>query len=130
MPSLLALGQSERPLTMASPFPETGTPDPDLGMGVRIRSFDWASTPLGPIDSWPQPLLIALSIAEHSTFPTAIYWGPDLRLLYNDAWAPIPGERHPDALGRPAAEVWSDIWPVVGPQFEQVMRTGDGISAE
>ena len=114
---------------MASPFPQSGIADPDPGMSARIRDFDWSSTPLGPMESWPEPLRLTLSIAEHSAFPTAIYWGPELRLIYNDAWAPIPGERHPRALGQPAAEVWSDIWPVVGPQFEQVMRTGVGISA-
>ncbi|HEV2748259.1 MAG TPA: HWE histidine kinase domain-containing protein [Allosphingosinicella sp.] len=97
-------------------------------MRARIRAFDWASTPLGPFETWPQALRLALSIAEHSAFPTAIYWGRELRLLYNDAWAPIPGERHPLVLGQPAKRVWSDIWPVVGPQFERVIRTGEGFS--
>lgn len=60
--------------------------------------------------------------------PTAIYWGPELRLLYNDAWSHIPAERHPHAIGRPAAEVWSDIWNVVGPQFLGAMATGEGFS--
>jgi PAS domain S-box-containing protein len=114
---------------MASTSPQSGIADPDPGMAERIRGFDWASTPLGPIESWPEPLRVALSIAEHSAFPTAIYWGPELRLLYNDAWAPIPAERHPGALGQPAKEVWADIWPVVGAQFEEVMRTGKGLSA-
>jgi PAS domain S-box-containing protein len=70
-----------------------------------------------------------LSICLDSSFPTAIYWGPELRLLYNDAWSPIPAERHPWALGRPAAEVWKDIWEVVGPQFAKVFETGEGFSA-
>jgi signal transduction histidine kinase len=97
-------------------------------MGERIRAHDWTSTPLGYPRSWPQSLRSALSICLHSSFPTAIYWGPELRLLYNDAWAPIPAERHPWALGLPGAEVWADIWDVVGPQFEQVIATGDGFS--
>jgi hypothetical protein len=81
------------------------------------------------MENWPDALKMALAIAEHSAFPTAIYWGSDLRLLYNDAWAPVPAERHPWALGRPAREVWEDIWEIVGPQFEEVMSTGRGISA-
>lgn len=97
-------------------------------MGERIRAHDWSSTPLGPADQWSLPLRSALSIALHSSFPTAIYWGPELRLLYNDAWAPIPADRHPWALGRPGAEVWSDIWDVVAPQFDEVIRTGEGFS--
>jgi signal transduction histidine kinase len=97
-------------------------------MGKRIRAHDWSSTPLGPPEAWPQALRSALSISLHSSFPTAIYWGPELQLIYNDAWAPIPADRHPWALGRPGAEVWADIWDVVGPQFEKVMKTGEGFS--
>ena len=64
-------------------------------MRALIEAHDWAGTPLGPIETWPAALKLALNIAEHSAFPTAIYWGPELRLLYNDAWAFIPAERHP-----------------------------------
>jgi PAS domain S-box-containing protein len=99
-----------------------------IGMAERIRRFDWAATPLGPIESWPGNLKFLLSLAESSSFPTAIYWGPELRLIYNDAWAPIPGERHPAALGRPAREVWHDIWPIVRPQFREVVETGKGLA--
>ena len=97
-------------------------------MGARLRTHDWSESPLGPPSQWPQSLRSALSICLNSSFPTAIYWGPELLLLYNDAWAPIPAERHPWALGRPAREVWQDIWPVVGPQFAQVMASGEGFS--
>jgi signal transduction histidine kinase/PAS domain-containing protein len=98
-------------------------------MGARIRAHDWAATSLGSPHGWPQSLRSALSICLHSSFPTAIYWGPELRLLYNDAWAPIPAERHPHALGRPASEVWADIWDVIGPQFARVIAEGEGFSA-
>ena len=98
-------------------------------MGARIRDHDWAATSFGPIDAWPVSLRTALGLCLGSTHPTAIYWGPELRLLYNDAWAPIPAERHPACLGRPAAEVWHDIWDVVGPQFAEVMETGRGFAA-
>ncbi|RHW16337.1 PAS domain S-box protein [Sphingomonas gilva] len=98
-------------------------------MGERIRGFDWSAHPFGPPATWPAALRTALSICLHSSFPTAIYWGPELRLLYNDAWAPIPADRHPWALGRQGMEVWADIWDVVGPQFDAVLRTGEGFSA-
>ena len=61
-------------------------------MGARMRALDWSDTPLGPVEGWPQSLKSAVSIMLNSRFPIAIYWGPDLALLYNDAWAPIPGE--------------------------------------
>jgi PAS domain S-box-containing protein len=97
-------------------------------MGAKIRAHNWSSTPLGPPDMWPQSLRSALSICLHSSFPTAIYWGPDLRLLYNDAWSAIARERHPWALGRPAHEVWPDIWDVIEPELRQVLG-GKGFAA-
>src|SRR5688500_20122 len=97
-------------------------------MGARMRAHDWAATPLGPPDAWPQSLRSTLGICLHARVPTAIYWGPELRLLYNDAWAPIPAERHPWALGRPAREVWSDIWNLLQPQIRPVLEAGEGFA--
>lgn len=97
-------------------------------MGERIRGRDWSETPFGPPSGWPQSLRSTLSTCLRSSIPTAIYWGEELRLLYNDAWAPIPGPRHPQALGAPAREVWPDIWDVIGPQFEQVLATREGLA--
>jgi hypothetical protein len=97
-------------------------------MPARIRDFDWSPTSLGPLEQWPQSLKAALGICLNSAFPTAIYWGEELVLLYNDQWSSIPAERHPWALGRPASEVWADVWDVVGPQMEAVLRTGEGFS--
>ncbi|MEQ9240431.1 sensor histidine kinase [Roseovarius indicus] len=96
-------------------------------MARRIREFDWATHPFGPPETWPQSLRSALGICLNSAFPTAIYWGPELRLLYNDAWSTIPGPRHPACLGEPAAEVWSDIWHVIEPQFAEVIERGAGL---
>lgn len=84
----------------------------------RIRAFDWAATPLGPPRDWPQSLRSALSICLNSSFPMALYGGSDLRLIYSEAWS--------DGLGRPAHEVWPEIWHIVGPQMRSVMETGRG----
>ncbi len=97
-------------------------------MGERIRAFDWSDHPLGAPEHWPGSLRMAMSLCLNSSFPTAIYWGPELHILYNDAWSVIPAEKHPWILGKPASEGWSDIWPIVGPQFLQVMQTGDGLA--
>lgn len=96
-------------------------------MAGRIRAFDWARHPFGRPETWPQSLRSALGICLNSAFPTAIYWGPELRLLYNDAWSTIPGPRHPACLGQPAREVWSDIWHVIAPQFLRVIESGEGL---
>jgi len=97
-------------------------------MGERIRAFDWAGHPLGDPAHWPESLRMALSLCLNSSFPTAIYWGPQLHVLYNDAWSEIPAEKHPWILGRAAAEGWADIWPIVGPQLQQVVETGEGLA--
>lgn len=97
-------------------------------MGARIRAFDWSSHPLGPPAGWPATLQMAISLCLNSSFPTCVYWGPECWLLYNDAWAPVPADKHPGALGRPAREVWTDIWHVIEPQFAQVLATGEGLA--
>jgi len=99
-------------------------------MGELIRAFDWASTLLGPLAAWPQSLRSALSIGLGSRFPIVIYWGPDLVVLYNDAYAEILGKKHPTALGRPCREVWSEIWDVIGPMLDRVLTLGDATWSE
>ncbi|HEX2660820.1 MAG TPA: ATP-binding protein, partial [Polyangia bacterium] len=99
-------------------------------MARRMREFDWSTTPLGAVASWPQSLRSAVSICIGSRFPIAIYWGPSLTLLYNDAWSPILGMKHPWALGQGAREVWPEIWTDIGPLFEQVMSTGESTYSE
>ncbi|MBD6618636.1 response regulator [Komarekiella sp. 'clone 1'] len=96
-------------------------------MAMRMRSLDWSQTSLGAIETWPQSLRSALSICLNSRFPIAIYWGWDCLLLYNDAWRPIIGNKHPWSLGRPAREVWSEIWDDIGPELASVLATGEGI---
>ncbi len=97
-------------------------------MGERIRAFDWSAHPLGEPRHWPPALRMAMSLCLNSSFPTAIYWGPEMFVLYNDAWSEIPAEKHPWILGKPAREGWADIWPIVGPQFEHVLRSGEGMA--
>ncbi len=46
--------------------------------------------------------------------------GPDRTWLYNDAFIPIAGRKHPDCLGMPASEVWAEAWTDLKPLFDQV----------
>lgn len=95
-------------------------------MAERIRTFDWHGSGIGAFASWPSELQTTLALCLSTDIPTAIYWGPEFRLLYNDAWAPIAGEKHPWALGRAARDVWSDIWHVIEPQLTSVIEQGKG----
>ena len=95
-------------------------------MGALIRAFDWARTPVGPIDAWPQSLRTALSILLDSSFPMYIAWGPQFVEFYNDAFRPILGTKHPRSLGGSSVDTWSEIWPdFVGPLFNKVRTHGE-----
>ena len=93
-------------------------------MARLIREKDWSDTPFGPMDGWSTALRSAVSIILGSRFPMVLYWGEKRALIYNDAWAPVPGQKHPWALGRPGYEVWAEIWDIIGPMFDQVMNEG------
>ncbi|MGE3539744.1 MAG: ATP-binding protein [Candidatus Tectimicrobiota bacterium] len=99
-------------------------------MGQRIRAYDWTTTPLGPVITWPQSLKSALSILLPSKAQIVLFWGPELITLYNDAYAPVLGAKHPWALGRPAHECWSEVWHVLGPLFQGVVGTGEAFWAK
>ena len=90
-----------------------------------MRDHDWAAGPLGPMCDWPRNLRLAADLCLSSRFPMRIWWGPELIFIYNDAYAPILGKRHPEALGRSAPVVWPDAWPVIRPQVEAVMQRGE-----
>ena len=94
-------------------------------MGELVRATNWSTTPLGPRESWPESLRIAVSICLASRFSMFVWWGPAHINIYNDAYIPMLGQRHPRALGRPARDSWNDIWDVVGPQAELVMNRGE-----
>ncbi|MBV8885777.1 MAG: response regulator [Chroococcidiopsidaceae cyanobacterium CP_BM_RX_35] len=93
-------------------------------MGALMRAFNWASTSLGAIEDWSQSLQTSVSICLNSRFPMVIWWGDNLTLLYNDAWRPILGSKHPQALGQPGQAVWSEIWDIIGIQLRSVLTTG------
>jgi signal transduction histidine kinase/CheY-like chemotaxis protein len=99
-------------------------------MGALMRATDWTATPMGPVAQWPQSLRSAVSIMLNSRYPIAIYWGAELALLYNDAWMPILGSKHPWALARGARAVWPEIWDAIGPLFRRVVTTGEGTWSE
>ena len=96
-------------------------------MGARMRAHDWAATPLGAPETWPEILRATVSLVLNSALLGTVMWGPELRLLYNDSYAPALAERHPDALGRPAAEVWGAVWEQLEPAFLRVRDTGEPI---
>jgi signal transduction histidine kinase len=95
-------------------------------MGERIRAHPWAHTPLGDPQFWPRGLRTAVRVLLTTQHPIFIFWGHEHTCLYNDAYSRSLGpEKHPSILGAPGRESWEEIWPIIGPQIQQVMR-GEG----
>jgi PAS domain-containing protein len=90
-------------------------------MGARIRAFDWNESRLGPPESWPQPLKTSVGILLSSKFPMFVAWGPELRFIYNDAYAEVLGNKHPDALGFAFEDIWAEIWEDVKPYVDRAL---------
>ena len=101
--------------------PSVALPIPPGGTAAAAHAFDWASTPLGPVEYWPQPLKTAADIVLGSNIPMMVAWGADLLVVHNDSYGEILGDRRP-ALGRPLAEIWADNWDVIGAISDRVLR--------
>jgi PAS domain S-box-containing protein len=116
---------------MDAEFPDTNAPAAIDGgqsgeMNELVQAFNWAATPLGDAAVWPPSLKTTVRILLTSRFPMWMAWGPELTVLYNDAYARTTlGKKHPWALGKPANVVWSEIWKDIGPRIERVLETGE-----
>jgi PAS domain S-box-containing protein len=98
--------------------------DPEVG--ADLAAVDWEASPLGVPDGWPQSLRTAVSILLSSRFSMWMAWGPELTFFCNDAYRrDTLASKYPWALGRPASEVWAEIWGDIGPRIDTVLRTGE-----
>jgi signal transduction histidine kinase len=94
-------------------------------MARLMRSLDWSQTDLGPVDVWPESLRSTVGLCLESRFPIVLLWGPEYVLLYNDAYSPMLGAKHPQALGQRCSVCWAEIWDTIGPMLDGVTRTGE-----
>src|SRR4249919_643470 len=100
-------------------------------MGARMRELDWSNTSLGPPHTWPQSLRSTVSMLLPSKAQIVLFWGPEFIVLYNDAYRPVFGAKHPHALGLPGREAWSEIWDtVLHNLLAGVVRTGEAFWAK
>ncbi len=94
-------------------------------MGALISKKDWSTTPLGPVDTWPQSLQTTVNICLFSRFPILIWWGPEFIMIYNDAYRPMLGTtKHPASMGQRGQECWAEIWHIIGPMLKSVYYDG------
>lgn len=140
------LAERLKSISMTTPIPDTpqagsleGDPSTPMPSKSRIqgsgevanliRSTNWSATPLGEIETWSETLLATVNILLLSPFSFAIYWGRGLTLLYNDAYRPFLGEKHPQALGATGPMVWRETWDVVGPSIQAALDEGAAMTA-
>jgi two-component sensor histidine kinase len=95
-----------------------------------IQARDWSASPLGPQETWSPGLRTTLAMLLRAHAQIVLFWGPEFVALYNDAYAPTIGGKHPRALGRPARENWAELWNDLGPMLRRVRETGETISAK
>src|SRR6201986_56839 len=98
--------------------------------GALIRSFEWSNTSLGPLEAWPDHLKSTVNLMLGAGAQIVLFWGPEFVALYNDAYAPTIGAKHPKALGRPARENWSELWDDLEPLLRGVFKTGQTFTAK
>ena len=98
--------------------------DDDGPTQAAHRAVDWSATPLGPVAGWPDELRSAIRTVMPSRVPMVIWWGPRMSQLYNDAFTPLIGEKHPRAIGQDAADCHPESWAEVGPLAASVLAGG------
>ena len=98
---------------------------PDIEALLRAR--DWSRSPFGAPSTWPASLKAAFGLLLPARAQIVLFWGPDYVALYNDAYAPTIGDKHPRALGRPAVENWTELWDDLEPLLRRVRETGQPV---
>jgi len=116
----------KRELAMDKAMP--GNHEPTTEMRMQIRAFDWAATELGAIATWPANLNTMVDVVTAAPWPMLLWWGNGSIQIYNDAARrELLADRHPDALGAPAAHVWARAWDELGPAVMSVRGGGDAV---
>src|SRR5829696_2600810 len=109
----------------------TGMPFGPSGLGTGggecgrlVRAYDWSRSPLGPVERWPVPLRTATSVCLESRYGMCVFWGPEFVAIYNDSYVPMLGAKHPEALGMRLRDIWPEIWDLLEPMLDGVVKTG------
>src|SRR3954454_12359759 len=96
--------------------------------GALVRAHDWGRSPLGPMERWPAALQTAAQICLESRYGMCVFWGtrpPEFVAIYNDAYVPMLGAKHPAALGIRLQDIWPEIWELLAPMLDAVVESGE-----
>lgn len=102
----------------------------DSEVGRLIISYDWSTSPIGPIESWSQTLINTVCTMLSARMQIALFWGTEYIALYNDAYISSLGDKHPRALGRPLPESRAELWDDLEPLLRKVRDTGENVLAK
>ncbi len=98
--------------------------------GELARAVDWAKTAIGPVAGWSQALRSTAALVLHNQSGMLLWWGPEFVQLYNDAYRPVLGDKHPRAMGQPFSECWKEVFHIVGPMAERPFRGGPASTSD
>ncbi len=96
----------------------------DGEMALRLAAHDWSTSPLGPVEAWSPSLRAAAAIVLRSRYPMILAWGEHFVTIYNDAYIPTLGAKHPNSVGGRLPEMFAEIWDQIGPMQESVLAGG------
>jgi PAS domain S-box-containing protein len=99
-------------------------------IGELVRSLDWSATPFGAPENWSPALRTIVHTLLANRFPQLLWWGPEYISIYNDAYRPILGRKHPWALGKPVRDCWSEIWDILKPLIDTPFKGGPATWSE
>src|SRR5215831_7288027 len=111
----------------AGAVPEEQGAGPLANGGERsalVRAYDWSKTPLGAPGTWSPALRMMVGVMLANRFPLLLWWGPQYISIYNDAYRPVLGTKHPWALGQPVSECWKEIWHILQPLIDTPFHGG------
>jgi PAS domain S-box-containing protein len=98
-------------------------------IGALMQRMDWSQSALGYPTDWPAALKTTVGLLLTAKAQIVLFWGPEFIALYNDAYAPTIGLKHPQALGRPGHENWAELWDDLHPLLQSVRDTGETVFA-
>ncbi|MBI0538750.1 hypothetical protein D9599_24645 [Roseomonas sp. KE2513] len=106
-------------MSQPDPLPATW-PTGEGEMARRVRTHDWAATPLGPAAAWPEALRALVDLTPANGSPAVVLWGENLIQIYNDGYRDLMGGKHPAGLGQPTRECWPEVWHINAPIYDRV----------